>query len=142
MSIFPSESLSDLIQMTVVDSATPPLAKEFAWDFSANDFIFDDGKNVTITGKEAVKVWVWKALQTAKNRYRAYSSFGNDLESLISQGLTKAALESELERYIKESLQISPYISGISNVSSTVTGSQAEITFTVETIYGKVVVSV
>ncbi|TGE33318.1 DUF2634 domain-containing protein [Desulfosporosinus sp. Sb-LF] len=143
MSIFPTEVLSDLIQTTVVDSAAPAPAKEFAWDFVANDFIFVDGKNITVTGKDAVKIWIWKALQTAKNRYRAYtSSFGNDLETLISQGLSKAALGSELERYIKESLQISPYITGIADVSSTIEGSQAQITFTAQTIYGEVVISV
>jgi len=143
MSIFPSEALGDLIQTTEVETAALPLAKEYAWDFSTNDFILVDGKSVTVTGKDAVKIWIWKALQTAKNRYKAYSSsFGNDLESLISQGLSKAALGSELERYIKESLLISPYITGVSDVSSSIEGSQAQITFTTRTIYGEVVISV
>ena len=111
--------------------------------FSVNDFIFVNGKNVVVTGKSAVKIWIWKTLQTQRNHYRAYdSSFGNELESLISQVLSKAALESELERYIKESLQINPYVSGITGMSSSINGSQAEFAFTVETIYGEVVVSV
>ena len=67
MSIFPSESISNFIQSTVTDSTVLPLAKEYAWDFINDDFILVDGKNVIVTGKDAVKVWIWKALQTQKN---------------------------------------------------------------------------
>jgi len=139
MSIFPSESISNFIQSTVTDSTVLPLAKEYAWDFINDDFILVDGKNVIVTGKDAVKVWIWKALQTQKNVYKAYSqSFGNGLETLISQGLSDAALKSEIERYLKESLLVNPYITGISDISIIVEGSKTDVSFTTTTIYGEV----
>ena len=74
MSIFPVETINvnDVIQATVAASTDLPLAKEYAWDFTSNDFLLVDGKNTIVTGKEAVKVWLWKALQTPRYRYLAY----------------------------------------------------------------------
>lgn len=146
MSIFPSEiiNVSELIQTTVTtSSSTLPLAKEYAWDFDANDFLLVDGKNVIVTGKEAVKVWIWKVLHTPKNRYQAYSaSYGNELETLINQGLSTGALRSEMERYLKVSLLVNAYITGISNIVISVDGSKTDVSFTAITIYGEVSVSV
>ncbi|WP_407308536.1 DUF2634 domain-containing protein [Desulfosporosinus sp. SB140] len=140
MSIFPTETInvSDLIQATVIASADLPLAKEYAWDFDRNDFLLVNGKNVIVMGKEAVKVWIWKALHTPKNRYRAYSSsYGNELGSLIGQGLSVSALRSELERYLKESLLINTYITGVKNIDISIDGSKMDVGFTVTTTYGE-----
>lgn len=145
MSIFPSETISvdDTIQSTVTASTELPPLKEYAWDFVNNDFILVDGKNVIVTELEAVKVWVWKALQTQRYRYLAYSwNYGSELEDLVSQGLSTAALKSELERYLTESLLINPYITGIKNVVITVEGSKADVAFTAGTVYGEVNLSV
>jgi len=145
MIIFPSETItiSNLIQATVTASIELPLAKEYAWDFDNNDFLLVDGKNVIKTGKEAVKVWIWKSLQTQKSRYRAYTkSFGNELESLIAQGLSSGALKAELERYLKESLLINSYVTGIKNIDIGVDGSKTSVTFTATTTYGDVIISV
>ena len=141
MSIFPQNFGQALI--TPIGSITTalPLAKEYAWDYVINDFLLVDGKNVIVTGREAVKVWIWKALKTAKDRYKAYASFGNELESLISAGLSIAALKSELERYLKESLLINAYITGISDISIVIDGSKSDVSFTAATIYGDVIIS-
>lgn len=144
-SIFPSETvtLSNLIQTTVDSSAALPLAKEYAWDYESNDFLLVDGKNVFVTGAAAIKVWIWKALQTPKNRYKAYSgSFGNDMETLVGQGLSSAALSSEIERRLKETILINAYIIGISKISVSIDGSKASVSFTATTIYGDVSMSV
>jgi len=145
MSIFPSETvtISTLIQATVTASTELPLAKEYAWDYDLNDFLLIDGKNVIVTGREAVKVWIWKVLKTKKNRYRAYTgNYGNELESLINQGLSTGALRSELERYLKESLLVNAYITGIKDIEITVDGSITGVSFTATTVYGDVIVSV
>jgi hypothetical protein len=145
MSIFPSETvtLSTLIQSTVTASAELPLAKEYAWDYDLNDFHLIDGKYQIVTGKEAVKVWIWKALHTKKNRYQAYTeNFGNLLESLINQGLSSGALRPEMERYLKESLLVNAYITGIKDIEITIDGSLTNVSFTATTVYGDVVVNV
>lgn len=145
MSIFPSETItiSSLIHATVTATVPLPLAKEYAWDYDLNDFLLVDGKNVIVTGKEAVKVWIWKALKTKKNRHKAYTrNYGNELESLINQGLSTGALRSELERYLKESLLVNPYVTGIRNIDISIDGSKASVSFTAITVYGEVTVSV
>ncbi|WP_045573611.1 DUF2634 domain-containing protein [Desulfosporosinus sp. I2] len=141
MSIFPSEviNISDLIQSTVTTTTELPLAKEYAWDFNNNDFLLYSGKNVIVTGKEAVKIWVWKALYTAKNRYKAYTGkYGNESESLINQTLSRGALQSEIERYLIEALLINPYIRGVKNIKVEIDGSRTDVSFTTITIYGEV----
>ncbi|KLU64010.1 hypothetical protein DEAC_c40040 [Desulfosporosinus acididurans] len=142
MSIFP-DNIGQAVLSSSSTTTTLPLAKEYAWDYINNDFLLVDGKNVVVTGQDAVKVWIWKALQTPKNRYKAYSgSFGNDLESLIATGFSPAALSSEVERYLKESLLINPYITGIADISLSTDGSKANVSFTATTIYGEVSLSV
>jgi len=145
MSIFPAETviISNIIQDTVTASTVLPLAKEYAWDFTNNTFLLISGKNVIVTGKEAVKVWIWKSLQTQKNRYKVYSgSFGNEIEILINKGLSSEALKSELERYLKESLLINAYITGIKNIDISIDGSKTFVNFTATTIYGEVNINV
>ena len=144
MSIFPSEtvSLSTLIQQTVAAATAPPLAKEYAWDFVNNTFLLIDGKNVTVTGSAAVKVWIWKCLNTSKNIFKAYNSnFGNDIETIYGQGLSVAAQKSETERYLNEALLVSAYITGISDISISVDGSKTNFSFTAATVYGEVSIS-
>jgi hypothetical protein len=145
MSIFPSENvtLSSLIHSTVRTSAALPLAKEYAWDFEKNDFlIIYSGKNVIVTGKEAVKVWIWKVLHTKKKRYQAYTDkYGNELESLINCGLSNEALRSELARYLKESLMVNAYVTGVKDIVISLDGSLATISFTATTVYGEVVIT-
>jgi len=143
MSIFPDSTGTMAVTTSTIDDPVLPLAKEYAWDFTSNDFLLVDGKNSFVTGKEAVKVWLWKALQTPRYRYLAYSwNYGNELDSLIAQGLSTEALKSELERYLKESLLINAYITGIKNIDISIEGSKAEVSFTAETIYGEVIISV
>ncbi|MDQ7096943.1 DUF2634 domain-containing protein [Desulfosporosinus sp. PR] len=140
MSIFPAETInvSDLILATETAADDLPLAREYAWDFDKNDFLLVNGKNIIVTGKEAVKVWIWQALNTPKNRYQAYStSYGNELALLINQGFSAGALRSEVERYLKEALLINPYITGIKNIDMIVDGNKMDVGFTVTTIYGE-----
>ena len=145
MSIFPSETVtvSEIIQSTETTSTALPLAKEYAWDYDENYFLLIDGKNVIVTGREAVKVWIWMVLHTPKNRYKAYTSnYGNELESLINQGLSSSALRSELERYLREALLVNAYITGVKNIEFSMDGSKMEVSFTATTVYGDVIVSV
>ncbi len=145
MSIFPSETVtfSSLIQQTVATVSTaPPMATEHAWDFVNNCFLLVDGKSTIVTGAAAVKVWIWKCLKTPKNTFKAYdSNFGNEIETMFGQGLSPAAQLSEIERYLNEALLVSAYITGISDISISVDGSQTSFNFTASTIYGEVSIS-
>jgi hypothetical protein len=141
-SILPSvtTTIGSVIQTTI--PASLPLAKEYAWDFDNNNFLLLDGKHQAVTGAAAVKVWIWKCLKTPKNAFKAYDgNFGNDIETLYGQGLSVAAQKSEIERYLKEALLVNAYITGISDISISVEGSQTIFSFTAVTIYGEVSVS-
>ncbi|KLU66763.1 hypothetical protein DEAC_c14310 [Desulfosporosinus acididurans] len=144
-SIFPSETIQvDAIVQATIDASTTylPLLKEYAWDYENEDFVLVDGKNVVVTGKEAVKVWAWKALKTVRYKYLIYSwNYGQEFESIINKGLSRESVKSELERTIKETLLISPYITDIKAISITfedIIKAQA----TVMTVYGEVTVDV
>ena len=47
-------------------TTTITIPKKYAWDFKNNDFLLVDGKFQIVTGTEALKVWMWKALNITK----------------------------------------------------------------------------
>lgn len=117
--------------------------KEYAWDFDKGEFLLKDGRFQLVEGNEAVKVWTWKALSTSRYRYLAYSwDYGSELENLIGNGLTSELTKSEIERYIKEALLISPYIKSIDNFEITIDDSSIAAAFTLNTVYGEVIMNV
>ena len=139
MSIFP------MIQPPATaeeSSQTLPLCKEAAWDYEQNRPIFRRGEPVIVTGKEAVKVWIWKALYTARYRYEIYSwDYGSEFESLIGQAYTPTLKEAEAPRYLRECLLINPYIKTVKNIAVTFEDSHLAVSGTVETIYGDVMIN-
>lgn len=140
MSIFPiiappAESARDAAQDL-------PLCREVAWDFDRDIPIFRQGEPVVVTGKEAVKVWVWRALRTPRYRYDIHTwAYGSELESLVGQSYSEALKTAEAARYLRECLLINPYILAVSNVSTEFSGSSLSVSCKVETIYGEVEVN-
>ncbi|WP_125154300.1 DUF2634 domain-containing protein [Clostridium rectalis] len=116
-----------------------PLFKEFAWDFKENKFIYIDGKIKVLEGKEALKVWIYKALSTPRYRYLAYSfQYGHEFDNLIGKGLSKEALKSEAKRYLKECLLINPYIIDVPELEVTLDGLRVDMIVTVNTVYDEI----
>jgi len=117
-----------------------PLCREIAWDYVNNLPVFRRGEPVVVTGKEAVKVWIWKALHTARYRYEIYSwAYGNEFESLIGQAYTPTLKEAEAPRYLREALTTNPYITSVTNIAVDFAGSRLAVSGRVETIYGEVI---
>ncbi|MCI9576972.1 MAG: DUF2634 domain-containing protein [Clostridiales bacterium] len=135
-----SRTLFPAIQPAAVQAETPlPLCREIAWDFAKNIPIFQDGKPLEVTGLEAVKVWIWKALHTARYQYEAYTwDYGNELESLIGSDFSDELKQSEAIRYVKEALEICPYIERVEQVKVNFEDSTFTISCKVQTIYGEV----
>ena len=107
-------------------------------------FSFEDSKltGKILEGKEALKVWIYKALLTTRYTYPIYTwDYGQDLDELIGQGYEKGFVESEVERRIKECL-LNDKIRGCSNFEISLVNDNLKVSFTVETIYGEVAINV
>ncbi|MNC18793.1 hypothetical protein D3C75_667100 [compost metagenome] len=102
-----------------------------------------NGAPVVIEGQEALKVWIYKALFTARYRYLGYSPYyGSELEELVGSAYTPGATQLELTRYVREALTVNPYIMEVSQVEASFRGDRLEGSVTVETVYGEVKVDV
>lgn len=120
-----------------------PIPKEYNWDFNENDFILENGNPKIVEGLEAIKIWIYKVLRTARYRYFAYSwDYGHEFEDLIGKGLSSGAIESEVKRYLKEALLINPYILEIKDLRTSIEENKVTAEFTVVTDYGQVKINV
>ena len=116
-----------------------PLLQEAAVDFETGQPILEkNGDFRLVTGLEAVRVWVWRALQADNSRF-AYSahtdSYGNQLHLLMGKSLPQA--ERRMAGLVRESLLVCPYITGVEKFSFTREDSRLIAAFTVRTVYGE-----
>lgn len=137
MSLFP------IIQPLIETPNELILYKEVKWDFEKNIPIFHNGSPVIISGKEAVLVWAWKALQTPRFRHEIYTwDYGCEVESLVGQPYSEELKQSEAARYVRECLLINPYITDVTNITISFSDETLSIGCTIETIYGEVSIDV
>lgn len=116
-----------------------PLCKEVAWDFEQDVPVFRQGEPVVVTGKEALKVWIWRAIRTPRFRYEIYTwAYGSEFESLLGQAYTDAVKTAEAPRYLRECLLINPYITAVKNISVSFESAKLTVAGTAVTIYGEV----
>lgn len=116
-----------------------PLMQEVGMDFHTGQPLLEpDGSFRLVSGLEAVRVWVWRALQPDNTRY-AYSahtvSYGNQFHLLAGKSLPQA--ESRMAGLVRETLLVCPYITGVERFSFTREGSRLIAAFTVRTVYGE-----
>lgn len=132
--------LFPIIQPEVVQEETElPLYREVKWDFEKGEPVFRGGEPVVVEGAEAIKTWVWKALVTERARYEIYSwDFGSEVESLIGQPYTDELKRAEAVRYVREALEINPYITEVTAASVDFDNGVLTIDVTVDTVYGEV----
>lgn len=125
----------------VKSAAELPLFKEYAVDWDNKTLLLKDGRPYLLTGNEALKVWIYKALhpQTQLFKYNAYSdNYGNEFNNLISRFVNTDIKHAELQRIISEALLVNPYILNLSDFVFSQIGSKMTIEFTVQTVYGKI----
>ena len=115
-----------------------PLCREVAWDFARGIPIYAGGRPVEVTGLEAVTVWIWKALKTARFHHDIYTwDYGCEAESLIGKAFTAQVKESEAVRYVREALAPNPYITDVRQVDVSFQGTKLTISCQVSTSYGE-----
>lgn len=118
--------------------AALPLMTEVAVDFVSGQPILEtDGRFRLVSGLEAVRVWVWRALQADNLRFAFAAhtdSYGNQLHLLAGKAMPEA--ESRLPGLIKEALLVCPYITGVERFTFTREADCLRAAFTVRTVYG------
>lgn len=138
MAIFPFVSVT-------ADNITTslPIFKEIAWNYETDSPIMQDGEPVIVEKTEAIKVWIYKVMNTERYLYMAHTwQYGAEVESLIGTTLTPKAKESEIKRYITEALLVNPYITELKDFSISFKNDEVSIEFIVISIYGEVSMSV
>ena len=102
-----------------------PLLKEWAWDFEHDAFLYDDtGRHITVTGNEALKVWIYKALKTERYRYECYRhgiydtscNYGVELERYIGKHANSKETAANIAAAVKECLLVNPYIQSVGRI--------------------------
>lgn len=115
------------------------MGKSFLFDFDTGEFIVVDGKVSKCVGIDAVKVWIKKALNTEKFKFKIYETceYGVCLKDFINGDYPLAFVQIEVEREVKETLIKNVDITSINNFQFSQNGRNLICSFTVETIYGK-----
>lgn len=139
MSLFP------MIQPTADkagEAQSLPLAREVAWDYENDVPVFRRGEPVPVTGREAIKVWIWNAIHTERCRHEIYSrAYGSEFHSLAGQAYTESLKTAEAPRYLRECLLVNPYITAVNNITVEFAGDRLTVSGTAVTVYGEVPVN-
>ena len=134
MSLFPFISNTNDVK---VDN-TFPLYREVAWDFKRNTPIIQNGDFKIVEGNEAIKVWILKTLLINRYEFEIFSwDYGSELISLIGKAYTPSLTKEEAKRYIKEALEINPYIINIDVVDVNFSDAILHGEVKIKTIYGE-----
>lgn len=136
--IFPDIAIPDDIATAAVQSAQVTYGRELDFDFATGQFVMEDGAPKVVEGVDALRVWITKALLTARYRWPIYSSaFGCELEDIIGHDLPRAVLESEIPRFVRETLIYDDRIEDVKDFVIERGGDWLKVTFTVVTFDGQ-----
>lgn len=118
-------------------AAALPLLRDVAMDYEKGVPLFAGGNPVVVSGLEAVKSWAWRAIQTARYRYSSFSwDYGCELENLVGQPYGQDTRRSEAVRYVREALEVCPYITSAQASVEGLEGSSLHIRVVMRTVYG------
>lgn len=131
MGLFPAYIENGIQSQTTKKQVIP---KEYGMDFETGQLTGE-----IVEGLEAVKVWIWLALQIPRYRHYIYTwDYGNEFEDLMGRSYTKEYIESQARRMTEDCLFINENIRGISDFSADMEKDVLTISFTAETIYGDI----
>lgn len=115
-----------------------PIFKELAYDYANNCLLRMGGKPYLIEKDEALKVWIYKALKTRRFTWQAYThAYGTEVDNVIGMNNSPEIIDSEIKRYVIETLMVNPYIQELSDFDFLHKSSIVSVSFTVITIYGR-----
>ena len=121
-----------------------PVFRDIAWNFERDEPQFGpDREPVWAEGLEALKGWALNAIRTERYRFERYTfDYGCELERLVGRKYAKDTTLSEAARYVREALEVNPYITGVTVGGVALKDSVLTMDVTVSTIYGEVEIHV
>lgn len=136
MSLLPTDIVDDEKLEEELDEKEVP--REYEINFETGQLTGN-----IVEGIQAIKVWIWLALQVKRYKHTIYTwDHGTEIDDLIGKGYSSDYIESEAERMTEECLLMNENITGISDFKIEINGTKASIAFVAETVYGEVEVNV
>jgi len=133
MSLFFPAFLDDAEEETD-DTEETAQPKEYGIDFTTGQLTGE-----IVEGLEALKVWIWFALQTPRYRHYVYTwDYGCELEDLVGQAYSEEFLEAEALYMVEDCLLVNENITGISDFSVQLENGVPVLSFVADTAYGSV----
>ena len=117
-----------------------PIFTEYAIDFDTLEPLKNGNNLIELSGKEALKVWIFKALKTKRNFYVIHSdSYGNELDVHIGTVYQESIKNALIISEIKDCLLVNPYIWDCFNFELNYNNddNNLKVSFNVSTVYGE-----
>lgn len=116
-----------------------PLLQEWAYDFERNEFLTNEnGLPYLVSGNEALKIWVFWAVTTAKKHWLANSrAYGSEIERMVGLPVSVAIKSSELKRTIKESIEQCEYVKHVDSIETSFEDGLLSIDVQLKSVYNE-----
>ena len=136
--VFMDQYREDFKQQQAEESL--PLFEEIAIDFETGEPLHDGDRLITLTGAEALKVWVFRALSTELGKYEAHSEdYGTEIQTNIGTIYDRTIRQPIMEAQVIRTLMVNPYITRVHSFTfEQDEESGVRMQFSVDTIYGEI----
>ncbi|MNW34039.1 hypothetical protein D3C74_110060 [compost metagenome] len=134
--LFPTFEMPDIVENDSPNMVRYPESPLF--DFQMGEFVSDGaGRYVMADGHTAWAQWCKKAVLTERFAFLAYSTdYGSEIQAALRQP-TRAAVQSELERTITETLLIDPRTQAVRDFVYRFEGDSVWVDLTVVPVIGQ-----
>lgn len=103
---------------------------------------FDTGQltGKIVEGVEAVKVWIWLCLHTARYRFAIHDwDYGVDFEEYIRQTLDQEYVDTDIKKEVEDAMYVNPWITDVTDWQSSMDEKhdKLHLVFTAVTDFGE-----
>lgn len=103
---------------------------------------FDTGQltGKIVEGVEAVKVWIWLCLHTARYRFAIHDwDYGVDFEEYIGQTLDQEYVDTDIKKEVEDAMYVNPWITDVTDWRSSMDEKhdRLHLVFTAVTDFGE-----
>lgn len=116
------------------DSEGDNTVREWGVDFNSGQLTGE-----LVSGKKAIKAWIWKAMMTERFRYAIYSwNYGSELDSYIGKYLTEEYRKTDIKLALEDTLLVNENITEIRNYKAELKKDVLYLSFTAVTKFGEI----